>query len=824
MNEREIIQAAIDKDAILFLGAGFSVGAENFTDTGKFLIGDALCQKLIEDGKLDVTGESDRDITDVQYISTRYIKENTKRDLLILLKSIFCCKHTGEEHNLIASLPWKKIYTTNYDDVMEEASKCASYNREALIAENKIGEVYSQKNAIIHINGYIHKVTEDDLDSTFKLTYSSYRSRSLQDSDWAIALHTDIKNAKAVLFIGYSLDYDLELQQIFACNEELKNKCMFVVLNPTPRQRTNMESFGAIYDQGLKEFSKIVKEVKSNYKPEEKEYSLKCLSKPLTTNGLIKTVSADDMIRLFVDGELKDEIIYSLYEYDYVFKRSCVDNIVEFIENDGMVAIVHSDLSNGKTVVLKQLETELKKIGNVYYIDISADTSLADDLEYIASQRGMHYILGENYNQFIESPIWDIIARYKYSNIKYVFTARSFINDNFYGRVQKDFDLDSKTLALFDINELKDDDINRFAYLITKYDLWGKKNPNNKVSNIKYIKKNCKREIVNVLLDVYKSVSVQRKIDEIIDQVFSNESAKRILLITLICNILTLPVELDDIAIILGVNQVNKLVLERNSKLREVLTIERNRINIKSSSISKYIIQSGNYNDEILQIINLMVNTFNKHIYNSKYAVNMKYIISFSNLRMIFNHKDPNLKKKYIEFYENARKTGFYKDNQFFWIQYAIAEMEVKDYAAAQLYLENASNLANKKYNQDSYQVDSLRARLYLERTIYENNSKDAFQNFKIAHDLICSNETPERDYPYRQVSNYSKFYQKYYHGFNQEEKNEFMLMCIKMKNNIDTFLNSNNGFERNVRKRNNHIILISHQLKDMIEEMAAEG
>ena len=141
MKQEEIIVAALSGEAIVFLGAGFSVGAKNFTSKGEFLIGKQLCDALIEDGKIDVTGESESDTSDLQYISTRYLETNTKRDLLKLLKNIYCCKSVGEEHIKIASIPWKKIYTTNYDDVMEVASKIASKNRQAVETKTKIGEV-----------------------------------------------------------------------------------------------------------------------------------------------------------------------------------------------------------------------------------------------------------------------------------------------------------------------------------------------------------------------------------------------------------------------------------------------------------------------------------------------------------------------------------------------------------------------------------------------------------------------------------------------------------------------------------------------------------
>ena len=124
-----------------------------------------------------------------------------------------------------------------------------------------------------------------------------------------------------------------------------------------------------------------------------------------------------------------------------------------------------------------------------------------------------------------------------------------------------------------------------------------------------------------------------------------------------------------------------------------------------------------------MEIACKMVNELTKHTYLSKNVSILKLVISFSNLRMIFNRKDKEINKMYIRFYENARKTQYYSENQFFWIQYALAVMEIHDYDAAEIYLENASSFSKERYSEESYQVESLRARLLLEKTMYKKTN-----------------------------------------------------------------------------------------------------
>lgn len=821
VNTKEIIESALTGNAILFLGAGFSVGAINVKGS-KFFIGKELCETLIEEGNIDVEGEEERDLEDLGYISRRYLESNnTKRDLIGLLKNNYSCKTVSDEHMTIAKIPWKKIYTTNYDDVMEVSSRTVNILREPVVASEKIGEVYNLQNAIVHINGYIGKLSELTLDSTFKLTEQSYRNRTIPDSDWAMLLHNDIKNAKSVVFIGYSLGYDLELQQIFASNKSLKDKCVFVTYNPNKRTLSTMEEFGNVYAQGLKKFGEVINEIELGFCVDEVEYKLNCLSKVEKPIEFATSIVTDDIIKLFINGMIKDEILYSAQEDKYLVERAYIKKIVEFISSDGKVVILHSDLANGKSIIMRQLELVLENRGSVYYLE-NINSMIGDDLSYIASQKGIHYIFCENYNQLLDSEEWQLIRKYRYSNIKYIFTARSYINDNFYNRVYTDLDLDYDTMAMYDINCLTEDEVNKFVQYLSDYNIWGEQAALSISQKKKYISKNCKSEIRNILLQIYKSENVINKVNEIVKIICDNNLGRDILLTSFICDIISVDICLDDIEMILD-KRINSIFFEECKEMKELVLISNNKVKIKSSSVATHIITNNDFNNYILALSCQMINKLSNHSYNARYNNILKLLISFSNLRLIFNRKDLDIKNKYISFYENARKTQFYEKNQFFWIQYAIAVMDVKDYDSAEIFLKNASSYSQDKYSEDSYQIESLKARLILEKTLHDNDQLNAFKNFEDAHRLICSNKTPERHYPYKQANKYIDFYQKFYKNFSKENKVSFMFMCTEIVNKMKEYLTNENHYERNNRRKSKEIENISWRISNIIEKMVQD-
>lgn len=817
---QEIIEKALDGEGLLFLGAGFSVGAKNIMN-GDYYIGSQLCEALIEQGKIDTKDDDPADLKDLGYISERFLDNNTERDLIGFLKNHYICKSVEEEHRIIADINWKKIYTTNYDDVMEVASRECGKIREPVVAIDRIGDVYNQKNAVIHMNGYIGRLNEEALHSSFKLTTESYQNATIAQSDWSVALRNDIRTAKSVVFIGYSLKYDLELQQIFASNPALKEKCLFVTYKPNKRDRVSMETFGEIYEYGLKEFSKVVQDIASNYTNIEREYELKCLVEVKAPKELAIAIDADDIIKLFVEGAVDERKLYASTRTEYTIERECVKEILDFLERRGRVVILHSDLANGKTITVEQLICRLSSRGHVYRVE-SIDAMLADDLSHIASGKGMHYVVCENYNQLVDCNEWKLINKLQYSNIKYIFTSRSYIHDNFASRIAQDLALSYQELAIYDLNELEEEDVKKFIHYLTTYNVWGKMEAWKYYRKKCFIEKTCKKEIHNLLIELYESQNVIGKVQEVIDLICKNDLCKEVLLITFICNIISVDIDFDDIEAVIG-RKINPLIFNQYKEIKELVLIDNNKLRFKSSSIANHVIASYNFNDDVLRLVNKMVDVFTQNSYIVRYQQILKVLISFSNIRMIFDRNDEDIKNKYIAFYENARKTRYYQQNQFFWMQYAIAVMEIKDYRTAEIYLNNASSYSIEKYSYDSFQVESMRARLLLEKTIYERDKENAFANFKKAHELICANKTPERHYPYRQVSQYMDFYRIFYHSFSRDEKVAFMYMCVEIRDKMNEYLSNKNPYERNTRIKSREIENIRRGVERIIEKMAED-
>ena len=204
------IKHAMDGNAVLFLGAGFSIGGTNRLNQTLPTAKELSLQMCDE---LSIKPSDELSIVSERFIDDKKIGKGIN-SLIFFLKSRLICTSTTEVQDIIASLPWLRIYTTNYDNIFEISSRKLSIEREVITATLPKKSISKLDGAIVHMNGNIIKVTPEKFYDEFKITNESYLKQGFLDSPWGDQFVHDINNCKAIIFIGYSLKYDLELQKI----------------------------------------------------------------------------------------------------------------------------------------------------------------------------------------------------------------------------------------------------------------------------------------------------------------------------------------------------------------------------------------------------------------------------------------------------------------------------------------------------------------------------------------------------------------------------------------------------------------------------------
>ena len=120
-NEKELKRILLESTPVLFLGAGFSVGSKNCD--GDLPKGDGLRKDIFEVFVDDTFSENEREeingYTLQELCQFIYDSMNKKNELQQYIISRF--RHATPEkfHLLLNDYPWKRIYTVNVDDLVE---------------------------------------------------------------------------------------------------------------------------------------------------------------------------------------------------------------------------------------------------------------------------------------------------------------------------------------------------------------------------------------------------------------------------------------------------------------------------------------------------------------------------------------------------------------------------------------------------------------------------------------------------------------------------------------------------------------------------------
>lgn len=191
-----------ERNAVLFLGAGINFGLYNKTNESFPLgqeLSNMLCRDLLDDSEL-----YNLPLEEAAEMVRYKIGEKELNNYLFKLFSSF---KPGTAHLSLIQLPWDVIYTTNYDDLLEQSTNTLSINPAGNICpvfsyrENLTS--FSEEDILYYkLHGCINFANTEE--GRLILTNEDYRYYELHRRPLFRRLKQDLIN-KTFVFIGYSL-------------------------------------------------------------------------------------------------------------------------------------------------------------------------------------------------------------------------------------------------------------------------------------------------------------------------------------------------------------------------------------------------------------------------------------------------------------------------------------------------------------------------------------------------------------------------------------------------------------------------------------------
>ncbi len=378
------LESTVDRifsgSSILFLGAGFSIGSKNKNDEEPPLAG-SLSEQICDLGEF----EPDNDLA---YSADNFLRYNDPQVLIGFLEEKFNISKVENHHVILSSLPWRRIYTTNYDNCFEVAATASARVITPLSLLDSPRKYFKNSDVCVHINGAIQQLDESTLEGSFKLTESSYtNSDAFKDSSWAYRFRKDLENCTQIVFVGYSIA-DMEIRRLLFDAVYLKEKTKFITqTNPSTKSHHRLSRYGEVFPVGVEAFAELVEQRRPNEPDVKVDYFAAIEKLSLKRDSEYGDVDIRDfLLRGKADFDYHASALTSPGSV-YSIRRHQIQPAISMLGKRPVV-LIHSTVANGKTVLAQQIASQLVIESREVYVLIDEEGDYEGDAERLAKKSG----------------------------------------------------------------------------------------------------------------------------------------------------------------------------------------------------------------------------------------------------------------------------------------------------------------------------------------------------------------------------------------------------------------------------------------------------
>jgi SIR2-like domain len=731
-------------NSVLFLGSGFSAGATNIA-RGQVPAGHPLLERLAK--ALD----EDPSELDLKSAADEFLGR-CDLSLYELLYETFTISEVLDYQRDIVSLPWGRIYTTNYDDIVNLVK---GPNFPIFTFDDPRPRKLPQAFAV-HLHGSIRRANEENAADQLILSNRSYDVISRQFPEWFDEFKHDRRTFEACYFMGFSLG-DHHITGLMTAGEESVKRTYFVTReSPKPSFLRRASDYGEIVPIGFGKFAELSKTLP---KPEQPQSLGALQSFKYLHPGLDSKTLADptpvEIINLVSFGTFSQNRFFNTpHESSYVAPRSKpVEDTLEALK-DSRTVLVHSKLGNGKTIFASILASKATKQGYACLLWRRAGRNLAQDIEVIAAHNRV-LVIFDDYDTAIEN-IERVGAGAPAA--KFVVTARTGQQEVRFHEIAQRL---PPAIKRVNLNTFGDGDREQLLAILRRAGA--------QVNDLEEVVRSA-REIRDIVTQLYNHSGIREKIHAVVGAVAPG--LKQILVLAAL--IKWVGVEMDD-------GYLQELA-ERDVYLdlrgaegisNDLLDVHDDKVEMRSALLSEFLIQRIFPLKEVLDGCYQITTASTRRSKNRAHRRLAGELMKFSTLQRFLKFNTGSDSALHQHFVRLSNDTAI-NEEPLFWLQYSIFMKSSGDILKARMFLNAGYERARKIEGFKTFQLDTQALSIYLlqeieSQSVVVEGIDDILGAIKKVTDMIA--EQSHRHYAIEVMEEIPAFVEKRSNALTQPEK-----------------------------------------------------
>jgi hypothetical protein len=713
----------------------------------------------------------------------------------------------------IARLPWRALFTTNFDDVLERSRQPSTFV--AVTPATDAQKIAPDKTPIYYLHGRALDLLETDKNPSLVISERNYLQLDKRNRDLYAKFYNEIFAARAVLIIGYSIK-DLEIAQgILSRSETLKEKT-FIICHPSDGKfaRSRLEKFGTVLPIGADGLNKILLDlpIAASSKVENFQF-LEEVKITLTDED----ITSEDFVRLILRGEIDSSKLHKQNNESgenrfYVNRGLAISTILDGSDSFTRRYIISSDFGNGKTVFLKQLAVKAIERGyRVLVVKTQLDEAFHEVDAAVASGQRFMFIMDDvvRYREMAK-----YVGARATNSISLVCTTRGEQDERAYATLAGEL---GGAVRHIDLNALADEEIGQWDEILERWGYWEQRIQASPDARKKFLRDECGAENRSIVLALFRNSRIADRIDRIVE-FFLRDTRKhlRAFAALLIASLAQRHVTWESLVVWLEIDE-NSLKLDLSvSDIADLFRGGRSWNAFTSSQLAEFILRNrflANDRDILVDIYSTIVLKTAASANDARSGIdsreNLKELMKFRFLTRLFgDEQDATILIGTV--YRRLSDAPRIRNNPQFWLQFAMSRMAVDDLDTAESYLNTALGLAKERGKDYSpFQILDQKSRLLLRKNT-ESKKHNHAEIMTAIGDLkdLLSHRDYELIYPFRATPLIVNFLEKHIDSISSD-------LRIKISNLLEELKDSSKSFQKLPRSQKGETKTLYKSLSD---------